>query len=493
MLDYKPGRHEHQPSTLGSEALGEWESEGGSLCWPSVENREVVGSSALYADSGIALLEALPLGILITNRMGEITYSNPAAQKLFGASASELLGTAWWLAIDPLDRPAASARWQKGVADGRSPTFEVRLTTSSGRPVWTRHSIARLRSCKTYGDHIHTVEDISGAKAAEKAGQNALEILYRERERARVTLECIGDAVISTDSCGRVTYLNTVAEHLTGWSRDVAAGQPLSRVFSVIDSDSRSPISNLAERAMESLEIVQMPANSLLLRPDGSELAIEDSAAPILDESGRLTGAVLVFRDRMLSRENTTRMAYLARHDALTGLPNRVAFSEHFTQATTLAKRHGKRVGLLFIDVDHFKQINDSLGHEVGDRLLRDLSSKLVACVRSTDLVCRHGGDEFVVLLGEIGQVEDAGKIAVKMQHAVARLRHSEGQAFDLKLSIGISVYPEDGSDLEELIHRADSAMYQAKLDAGQQYCFYRPGMERPAAGAPFRKASSKG
>jgi diguanylate cyclase (GGDEF)-like protein/PAS domain S-box-containing protein len=428
--------------------------------------------------SGFALLEVLPLGVLVTNRSGRITYSNPASQKLFGVSASTLIGTVWWLAVDARDRAAVTGWWQTCGGDGPPGIFEVRLATGFGNGTWTRHSIAGLGPDAACGSHIHTIEDISRAREAERSRIATLEALSTERERARVTLDCIGDAVISTDARGQVTYLNTVAEDLCGWSRSSACGQPLGRVFKVIDSRTGKLIRDPAEMAIESLGIVQMPANSVLLRPDGSELAIEDSAAPIFDQVGRLTGAVVIFRDRKLSRENTAIMEHLARHDALTGLANRLVFSEHFEQALKLARRHNNRVGLLFIDLDQFKQINDSLGHEAGDRLLRAVARDLTACVRGTDLVCRHGGDEFVVLLSEIGSPDDACNVAKKMKDSVANPRPLEGCSIGLELSIGISIFPDDGADMETLMHLADTAMYHAKLDPSRGPCLHHEGMK---------------
>jgi diguanylate cyclase (GGDEF)-like protein/PAS domain S-box-containing protein len=473
MSDQKSTLHEPRHPRLHSKALGQWENEGGSMRPPP--------SAAGSSDPEIGLLDALSLGVLITNLDGEITYSNPACQKLLATKGSKLLGTDWCQTIDEQDRAVIPSRWQESEG---ALTFEVRMMTGTGRRVWTRHSIASLALDQATGGRIHTIEDISAVRASEKAAKAAREALSRERERARVTLESIGDAVISTDAKGQVTYLNAVAEELTGWSREDAFGRSFSEVFRVIDTDTGKLACDPTERAMETLEIVEIPVNCLLLRRDGSELPIEDSTAPILDAVGRLTGAVVVFRDRKLSRKNTARMAHLARHDALTDLPNRVAFAEHFAQAINLARRHHKQVGLLFIDLDNFKQINDSLGHKAGDRLLRKLSRKLTTCVRSTDLVCRHGGDEFVVMLSEINRPEDAASIARKISTAAARPTHIQGHAVGLELSIGISLYPEDGDDLEALMHKADAAMYQAKLGSGGGYCFYESDMIQSIPGS---------
>ena len=486
MSDQRSSYPEFRDPRCYSAAPDQWENEGGSVCELSGAVRPDSHQYADYSESEIVLLDVLSLGVLITNSDGEITYSNPAFQKLFATSASELLGTEWCQTIDEQDRAIIPSRWQKN--DGPM-TFEVRMMTGSGRRIWTRHSIASLTSGQAGGGRIHTIEDISAVKASEEAVKAATEALSQERERARVTLESIGDAVISTDAEGQVTYLNAVAEELTGWSREAAFGQAFGRVFRVVNADTGKLVLDPTEQAMESLEIVEIPENCILLRPDGSELAIEDSAAPILDADERLTGAVVVFRDRKMSRENTEKMAHLARHDALTGLCNRVAFAEHFDQALNLARRHKKEVGLMFIDLDNFKQVNDSLGHKAGDRLLKHLSRKLTSCVRSTDLVCRHGGDEFVVLLSEINQPEDASGVAAKIRTAAARTVNIQGRKISLELSIGISLYPDDGADLESLMQAADAAMYHAKLDHGGGYCFYQAGMQRPDKGPTFENA----
>lgn len=426
------------------------------------------------------LLDAMAPGVLITNCDGQINHGNTAFQTLSGISASELFGLHWSRFLDAENGPQFPTALPNSTDDEQPLVFDACLMACTGERRWTRHSVVKLDSNQIPSGHVHTIEDISAIKGAEQTATTAHEALLRECERARVTLECIGDAVISTDAAGLVTYLNAVAEDLTGWSREAALGQPFNRVFRVVDSDTGEPARNPAEWAMESLEIVEIPANSLLLRPDGSELAIEDSAAPILDADGHLTGAVVIFRDHKMSRENTTRMAHLARHDSLTGLPNRLAFAEYFEQSIKLARRHQKQVGLLFIDLDNFKQVNDRLGHKAGDRLLRDVSRKLTSCVRSTDLVCRHGGDEFVVLLSGINHPEDAGGVAAKIWKAAARPFHIQGHSVELELSIGISLYPDDGDDLELLMQRADAAMYCAKHEGGNEYCFYQDGMLRP-------------
>ena len=192
-------------------------------------------------------------------------------------------------------------------------------------------------------------------KAAEEA-------LFIEKERAQVTLNSIGDAVLSTDIAGNVTYLNQVAESMTGWSCQEAIGRPLAEVFQIIDGATRTPAPNPATQAVRENQTVGLSANCILIRRDGHESAIEDSVAPIHDRKGQVTGAVLVFHDVSAARAIAQKMAHLAQHDFLTDLPNRMLFSDRVASAIALARRHGKRRAVLFLDLDRFKHINDSLG-----------------------------------------------------------------------------------------------------------------------------------
>jgi len=300
-------------------------------------------------------------------------------------------------------------------------------------------------------------------KANKQAWRRVEEQLFEEKERAKVTLDSIGDAVLSTDIDGRVSYMNVVAEMLTGFSREEAIGKPLNEIFHVVDAATHKPASDPARRAIESNSIVALEANALLVDKNGEELAIEDSAAPIHNRYGLVIGAVIVFHDARFSRENTARMAHLAQHDALTGLHNRNAFYERFDQSLSLARRHGNQMGVLFIDLDNFKVINDALGHNSGDRILAALAERLKNCVRAADTVCRYGGDEFVVLLAEVAEPGHAYAVADKIREAAAKPMLIDGHDMSLQLSIGVSVYPDNGETADKLLKSADCAMYRVK------------------------------
>jgi diguanylate cyclase (GGDEF)-like protein/PAS domain S-box-containing protein len=303
------------------------------------------------------------------------------------------------------------------------------------------------------------------------------EALFVEKERAQVTLNCIGDGVVCTDIAGNITFLNIVAESMTGWTHQHACGQSMSDVFKIIDATTREPVPNPMELAVGLDHTVHLPPNCILVRRDGFETPIEDSVAPIHDREGVATGAVIVFRDVSFARAMALQMAHSAQHDFLTGLPNRMLLNDRVSHAISLSPRHMKKVAVLFLDLDGFKHINDSLGHPIGDKLLQSVAERLVDCVRGSDTVSRQGGDEFVVLLSEIEQAEDAAISARRMLHAVAEAHSINKHDLHVTTSIGVSVYPDDGLDAETLIKNADTAMYQAKENGRQSYQFFKSGM----------------
>jgi diguanylate cyclase (GGDEF)-like protein/PAS domain S-box-containing protein len=307
------------------------------------------------------------------------------------------------------------------------------------------------------------------------------EALFDEKERAQVTLNSIGDGVLSSDLLGRVTYLNVVAEHLTGWSRVEAAGRSLEEVFHVVDGATRLPVPNPLMLAMHDNRTQGLTPNCVLIRRDGVESVIEDSVAPIHDRQGQVTGGVMVFRDVSKTRALSAKMLYLAHHDSLTGLSNRTVLNDRLSQAIALAQRHKHQLAVLFLDLDRFKYVNDSLGHGFGDRLLQLVAERLLTCVRTSDTVTRLGGDEFVILLSELRHPEDAAVSAEKILLAL-RAPYCLGEhTLYLTVSLGIVIYPDDGVDSESLMKRVDFAMYHAKDRGRNNYQFFKPAMHARA------------
>ena len=310
--------------------------------------------------------------------------------------------------------------------------------------------------------------------------ETAEEVLFTEKERSAVTLNSIGDAVISTDIFGTVTYLNLVAEDMTGWSRNDAAGRPFSDIFKIVDGVTRETARNPMDLAIRQNQTVGLTPNCILTRRDGYEIAIEDSAAPIHDRENRVTGAVIVFHDVTAARAISSHMSHLAQHDVLTDLPNRMILTDRVDQAISLARRNRGSLAVLFLDLDNFKNINDSLGHSIGDRLLQSVAARLSACIRLSDTVGRLGGDEFVVLLTEVKHPADAAVSARKILAALMRPYRIGEHDLTVTASVGLSTYPADGHDAETLIRNADAAMYWAKKNGRNNYRFFDSGQDAP-------------
>jgi diguanylate cyclase (GGDEF)-like protein/PAS domain S-box-containing protein len=320
------------------------------------------------------------------------------------------------------------------------------------------------------------------------------EALFVEKERARVTLESIGDGILSTDVAGNITYLNAQAEHLTGWSRDAAYGRAVTEVFHLIESTTRQAARNPIEQVMQHGKPMGLYANTVLVRRDGYEFPIEDSVSPIFDRTRKVTGAVIAFRDITQVQVMAQKMAHLAQHDYLTGLPNRMLLNDRLSQAIAYAKRHATQIAVLFLDLDKFKHINDSLGHLAGDKLLESVAQRLVGQVRQSDTVSRQGGDEFVILLHENIHAEYAAIAAEKIIQSLIEPHYIDKHELHITTSIGISLYPADGNDADTLIKHADTAMYHAKKKGRNNYQFFKSDMnvravERQSIEADLRRA----
>jgi diguanylate cyclase (GGDEF)-like protein/PAS domain S-box-containing protein len=303
------------------------------------------------------------------------------------------------------------------------------------------------------------------------------EALFLEKERAQVMLNSIGDAVLSTDVSGNVTYLNVVAEAMTGWPWKEASGRPVAEVFKIIDGSTREPTRSPVELAIQENRTIGLATNCILVRRDGYESGIEDSSAPIHDREGHVTGGVMVFHDVSVARAMALQMSHLAQHDCLTDLPNRILLKMLLTHAIALARRHQYRLAVLFLDLDRFKNINDAMGHVIGDRLLKLVAERLVACLRSSDRVSREGADEFVVMLSDIRSVDHAAEVARKILSELMAPYSIDHQELDVTASIGISIYPDDFEDAETLLKAADTAMSDAKKQGRNNYQFFRDDM----------------
>lgn len=303
------------------------------------------------------------------------------------------------------------------------------------------------------------------------------EALFLEKTRADITLNSISDAVIGTDMSGNVDYLNVAAEKMTGWSRDEARGRSIREVMTLINGTTLHPERNPVEFVLQQNEPMGLAAGTILIARDGRKVAIEDSAAPICDSSGRISGAVIVFHDITIAQAMAAKMTHLVQHDFLTNLPNRLLLNDRIAQAIGLAQRYDAQIAVLYLDLDNFKHINDSLGHAIGDKLLKSVAQRLCNCVHHSDTVSRECGDEFMILLADFNDTEGAALTASKIIATLAIPHCIEGYELYVTASIGISAYPADAHDAETLIKTADTAMYHAKEKGRNNFQFYKNDM----------------
>jgi len=312
-----------------------------------------------------------------------------------------------------------------------------------------------------------------------------VDAMFDEQERARVTLQSIGDAVITTDAAGRIDYLNPVAERLTQWTLAKVRGRLLSDVMPLINEATKQPISTPMGQALRENHIAPFTTDVALVRRDGSPLAIEDSAAPIHDRQGRVIGGVRVFRDVTVARGMAKRISWAATHDALTGLVNRHEFEERLEAALATARNSAKHHALLYMDLDQFKIVNDTCGHSAGDALLKQVSSLFQAKLRESDTLARLGGDEFGVLLDGC-PLDRAELIAADL---LAAGRDSgfnwDGRSFAVGVSIGLVAITERSGSRADIFNAADTACYAAKEQGRNRVCVFRDtSADRPGAGA---------
>jgi diguanylate cyclase (GGDEF)-like protein/PAS domain S-box-containing protein len=407
------------------------------------------------------LFESIAEGVYQSGRDGRLLSVNPAFVTMLGyASAEELYAQpAAALYWDPADR-AEFTRRVESEGEIRDAEFLMRRRDGQQLVILENARAVRDATGRITG-YEGTIANITERKRAEQA-------VFAEKERAQVTLQSIGDAVISTDAEGRIDYINPVAESLTAWTLAEARGQPIGAVLRLVNELTREPIENSLTAALGGGTSSTAPADhAVLITRSGNEVAIQESAAPICDRAGRVIGAVVVFHDVTRERRLKRALSWQASHDALTGLINRREFDNRLHAALLSAQRGEGSYALLYIDLDQFKVVNDTCGHQAGDRLLRDVTGLLQTRVRASDTIARLGGDEFGVLL-EGCTLEQATRIAEGARQAIRDFRFVWGAStLSVGASIGIVQISAETENVANVMSAADIACYAAK-DAGR-------------------------
>ena len=431
------------------------------------------------------------------NIPGKLLYVSPQLKAL-GYTSKEWIAEVGVLSghIHPDDQTRAAEAFDRVRITGKPLRCEYRLLSRNGTVLWFRDEACVVRdeagnplflqgilvniseskqAEQELREHRYRLEELVAKRTAALSNANELlrqdiverrqaeEALFQEKERAQFTLESIGDAVIATDANGRIEYMNPVAIQFTGWSAAEAQGLPLKQVFNIINEISRESAESPVDRCLREGHAIGLANHSILLRRDGSELAIADAASPIHDRQGKTIGAVMVFRDVTQQRKLAQQLSYQATHDALTGLTNRRDFERRLERTLANARADGADHALCFLDLDRFKVLNDTCGHAAGDQLLRQLSAMLLERMRSRDTLARLGGDEFGLLL-EHCPLEQAWGIAEDLLQAVQQFKFVwEGKIHSVGVSIGVVPITSVSESLSAVLRAADAACYTAK------------------------------
>jgi diguanylate cyclase (GGDEF)-like protein/PAS domain S-box-containing protein len=409
-------------------------------------------------------------GVYSSTRQGRFLSVNPAMARMVGFSSPEELLTLPPEAIyhNPLERLAIIESLERD-GEVRNAEFQLRRIDGTTLTVIESARVVRDEQGQLIG-YEGTISDISERKRAETA-------VFEEKEKAQVTLQSIGDAVITTDAEGRIEYLNPVAEDLTGWDSREAHGKVLREVFNILNEVTREPLEDPVSRALREGRVIAVTDQTVLVNRRGQEIAIQDSAAPIRDRSGRIIGAVTVFHDVSKERRLRRALAYQASHDALTGLINRREFENRLNEALLTARSDESTTHvLLYLDLDQFKLVNDTCGHQAGDRLLKQITGILQTRIRTSDTIARLGGDEFGILLQDC-TADRAAKIADSLRQAIREYRFEwQDGAMNVGVSIGIVEINAASESIGSVLSAADVACYAAKDSGRNRVHMYQHG-----------------
>jgi len=415
-------------------------------------------------------MEHSAIGMALVSLDGRWQMVNHAICDLLGYSPSEFAERTFRSITHP-DDLAADLRQLERLLAGEIDSYrmEKRYLCKNGQYLWALLAVSLLRDEST-GEPLHFIAQVESIHERKKAQ----EALFEEKERLHITLRSIGDAVICTDAQMNISFMNPIAEQLTGWTLSAAMSVPLEQVFRVVDENSGQAIPNPVATCLQTLRPVYLQDGAVLLSRSGERHDVQDSAAPVLTAAGEVLGAVLVFQDTTQARALQRELAHSATHDALTGLPNRNWFEKRLREACEAARQQLQRHALCFIDLDRFKIVNDTAGHAAGDVLLRELSHVIRHQVRTDDVLARLGGDEFALLLHNC-TVEQAEAVCQKVIDAIRGQRFPwEGRVYDLGASIGITAIDAEAPPVGELMSRADVACYAAKAAGRNRVSVYR-------------------
>jgi diguanylate cyclase (GGDEF)-like protein/PAS domain S-box-containing protein len=405
-----------------------------------------------------ALSEHAPVGILQTDEHGGCWYANGRFCAIVGRSEEEVRGEGWLEILRRDDHAGVLERWSGELAGGRGFDGEFRVTRPDGTAVHVRATAGPINAeAGRAAGFVVTTQDISERVGAQRR-------LSEQEQLFRTTLENVAFAAVHLDPAGRVVYCNPHLAALLGRPAESVTGLDW---FAEIVPPERAWTREAFTRSL--VDETQRPHHeNQVLTAGGERRVIAWSTIVHRDADGNVSGAISLGEDVTERRRDEQRVSHLAYHDDLTGLPNRMSFSDHLVATVAEAERGDAAIAVLFCDIDAFKLVNDSLGHAAGDELLRHVATRLRAVTRSADMIARQSGDEFLVLVrdargsrADVAELAEA--LAARIEHAISSPFTVEGHEVVIGVSVGTSVFPDDGRTAEELLHHADAEMYHAK------------------------------
>jgi diguanylate cyclase (GGDEF)-like protein len=430
-------------------------------------------------------LDAFGLFESVRNDAGEIIdfrflYVNANAERLVGRPRSDLLGQTLGSLTPIVSTSSMFARFCKVVDSGEPLNEEFPVNYDTVKASWLRSQVVKL------GDGLAvTFSDISEAKATQERYAHLAEFTDSVFQNAPFS-------IVATDTNGLITAMNVAAEKLTGYSREDLVGKaPLTVLHDerellgkALSADPAATLEQFGFRVLTAgVAAGEMEEQEwTLIRRDGARTPINLAMRAVTTDAGEVSGYVSIAFDITERRQMLDYVTHLATHDQLTGLAGRALLQDKTVHAVELARRYGTKVAVFVIDLDHFKRINDSLGHAAGDQLLIEAARRLSRSVRSTDVVARVGGDEFVVVMPDITSVEDVEQCAANLVARLAPEISIEEHLVQLTASVGVCIYPDFAADAKHLLKRADSAMYAAKENGRNQHQIFSESMLQETA-----------
>jgi len=403
-------------------------------------------------------MEHSPIGMLIADRNGVWGYTNIALQQMLGYTAEEFRAL-------PPGGPSKSEDWQKSKArwgkllTGEIDVYEVArcFRHKHGHWIWTHVAVSLLRDEE--GSPLNFISQIESLEARQRAEKT----IAQERERLKITLESIGDAVITTDAQTRITYLNAAAEALLGLDMAAVETRRFDEVIILVDPQTAKSAASLIGRSVLHGKVFKRDQACLLHRSDGTVCYVTDSVSPVLDTTGQVSGMVIVMRDATVEIDRARDLQYRATHDPLTRLCNRSEFENQLNSIFQAARHLNRPAAVMAIDLDRFKSLNDAAGHAAGDAMLQKVADACRATVRSSDTVARLGGDEFAIVLNNCSE-ERATLIGRQLMKALNSLELQwAGSHYSIGASIGLATCTIDMLDEKAWLQAADDACYNAK------------------------------